>query len=61
MKIYLDECGVKRLIGRADIENDHIEPYLDVPLFGVTSIIFERFALGLVTNIGADGSVKVER
>jgi hypothetical protein len=61
MKVYLDENGGKRLIGRADVPEEH-GPTLEIPLFGPASCIAERFTLGTVTHLPAGGgSLIVER
>lgn len=58
MKVYLDDVGDKRLIGRADVPDGH-GPVFEVPLFGPTSIIVEKFALGTVTHMPAGGGAPV--
>lgn len=58
MKVYLDDGGDKRLIGRADVPDGH-GPVYEVPLFGAASVIAERFALGTVTHLPAGGGAPV--
>jgi hypothetical protein len=55
MKVYLDQGGKKRLIGRADIEDDGM-PVFRVRLFGAASSITDDYAMGTVTHLPADGS-----
>jgi hypothetical protein len=61
VKVYVDDGGEKRLIGRADLSPDS-KPVLEVRLFGVHAIICEQFTIGTVTRLpaGAAGPV-VER
>lgn len=54
MKVYRDENGEKRLIGRADIPAD-VGPIYEVPLFGAASTIVEQYAIGTVTHLPAGG------
>ncbi len=54
MKVCLDDGGEKRLIGRADVPDEH-GPALEVPLFGPASIIAERFTIGTVTHLPPNG------
>jgi hypothetical protein len=58
MKVYLDENGSKRLVGRADVP-EGTGPVYEVPLFGAASIIAERFTIGAVTHRPAGGSLPV--
>ncbi len=61
MKVYMDECGEKRLVGRADIPAD-TGPVYEVPIFGAASIIRERFTIGTVTHLSAGSAApNVER
>jgi hypothetical protein len=54
LKVYLNEAGEKRLIGRADVPDD--APLLiSVPLFGGSSIVREHFEIGTVTHVPAGG------
>jgi hypothetical protein len=52
MKVYRDENGEKRLIGRADIP-ENVGAVFDVPLFGRSSTIKESFVVGVVTSYTA--------
>lgn len=56
MKVYLDEDGERRLVGRADISEAE-GPAFEVPLFGPTSIIVETFTIGVVTHVTWEGLV----
>ena len=58
VKVYLDDDGNKRLVGRADVP-DGQGPVYEVPLFGPTSIIVETFALGTVTHMPTGGGAPV--
>ena len=58
MKVYLDEGGHKRLVGRADLPED-CGPVYEVPMFGAASTIAERFTIGNVTLIPAGGGAPV--
>jgi len=60
VKVYLDESGEKRLIGRADVPED-CGPVFEVPLFGAASTIAEQFTIGTVTHFLAGGGPVVER
>ncbi len=60
MKVYVGEPGDYRLIGWADIPDDH-EPVLNVPLFGASSIIMESFSICAVTHLPEGGGLRVER
>jgi hypothetical protein len=61
MKVYLDDGGDMRLIGRGDVPNEH-GPVYEVALFGAASIIVERFTIGAVTHLPAGGRLpNVER
>jgi hypothetical protein len=61
VKVYLDENGEKRLIGRAEVPED-CGPVFEVPLFGAASTIAERFAVGTVTRLPEGvGAPVVER
>jgi hypothetical protein len=50
VKVYLDDCGDKRLIGRVDVPDGH-GPVYEVPLFGAASVIVEQFTVGTVTHL----------
>lgn len=58
MKVYLDEDGNKRLVGRADVSED-AGPVYEVPLFGAASAIVECFAIGAVTHLPEGGDAPV--
>ena len=58
MKVYLDESGEKRLIGRADVPDDGA-PVYEVSLFGAASTIAESFTVGTVTHLPNDGGAPV--
>ena len=61
MKVYLDEGGERRLIGRADVPDEGAPVYV-VPLFGPVSIIEETFTIGAVTHLPeGSGAPVVER
>ena len=61
MKVYWDEEGERRLIGRADIPDD-VGPVYKVHLFGASSTITEHFIVGAVTNFGPEqGDIQVEK
>jgi hypothetical protein len=60
MKVYLDEFGEKRLIGRADVPAD-VGPVLKVPLFGPKSIITDAYTISTVTRFPSGGAPVVER
>lgn len=51
MRVFIDENGERRLVGRADIPDDVGNVY-KIHLFGPTSIIREEFAVGTVTHLG---------
>ncbi len=58
MKVYLDESGERRLIGRADVPED-CGPVFEVPMFGAASTIAESFAIGAVTHLPDGGGAPV--
>ncbi len=61
MKVYLDENGDKRLVGRADVP-DNAGPVFRAPMFGAASIIVEPFVIGAVTHSPEGGGAPmVER
>ena len=61
MKVYLDDAGEKRLMGRADIPDD-VGAVYEVHLFGASSTITDHFTIGTVTHLGSEpGSIQVER
>jgi hypothetical protein len=51
MRVFLDDGGEKRLLGRADIPGD-VGAVYEVRLFGPSSIIREAFTVGTVTQLG---------
>ena len=58
MKVYLDDGGERRLIGRADLaESDG--PVYEAPLFGPVSVIAEHFTIGTVTHLPESGGAPV--
>lgn len=61
MKVYVNDADGPRLIGRADVPEDHPSAVYEVPLFGAASIIMESFALGTVSHPVPGGQLKVER
>lgn len=58
MKVYVNDAGSMRLIGRADVPAEN-GPVLDVPLFGPASVIVERYSLGSVTHLPKGGGEPV--
>lgn len=54
MKVYLDEGGEKRLIGRADVPEE-CGPVFEVPFFGAVSTLAEQFTIGAVTHFPPGG------
>lgn len=61
MKVYSDEGGTWRLIGRADIEDDGL-PVYRLFLFGTASTITDDYAFCTVTHLSGDsGPPVVER
>ena len=61
MKVYLEENGETRLVGRADVPAGH-GPVLEVPVPDASSVVTERFTVGTVTHIPvAGGAPVVER
>ena len=62
MKVYLDENGDRRLIGRAEVPAD-CGPVFEVPMFGAAApAVVESFTVGTVTHLpdggGAGGSAQ---
>lgn len=55
MKVYRDDDGEKRLIGRADVP-EHAGPIYEVRLFGAASTIVDRFTIGTVTHLPRGGA-----
>lgn len=61
MRVFLDDGGAKRLIGRADIPND-VGAVYERCLFGPAAIIREQFTVGTVTHLGpGQDDLAVER
>jgi len=58
VKVYLDEGGERRLIGRADVPEDN-GPVYEVLLFGGASSIAESFTVGSVTHLPDGGGPPV--
>ena len=61
MKVYVNDTDGNRLLGRADIPQDHPGAVYEVPLFGPVSIIMERFTIGTMSTPAAGGEWNVER
>ncbi len=57
MKVYLDDAGERRLVGRADLP-DWLPAY-EVPIFGAASVRVETFAIGAVTHLPEGGGAPV--
>jgi hypothetical protein len=60
MKVYENEDGSKRLVGRAEVPDD-VGPVLEIPLFGAASVIVERYTIATVTHSLPGGQISVER
>ena len=61
MKVYVFDDSGYRLVGRADVP-DEGSPVYEVPLFGLTSVIKERFTISAVTHLQPGSSLPtVER
>jgi len=61
VKVYLDEAGEQRWVGRADIPDDVGFVY-EVHLFGASSTITDHFTVGTVTHLGAEPEdIQMER
>jgi len=58
MKVYLDDAGEKRLLGRADVPED-VGAVYELPLFGAASTIVEHFTIGTVTHLPEGGGLPV--
>lgn len=54
MDVYAEDGGEMRLVGYADVPGD-AGPVFEVPLFGPTSVIRERFTIGTVTHLPESG------
>jgi hypothetical protein len=52
LKVYADDGGFKRLLGRAEIEDDG-GPVYRVYLFGAASTISAHFTVATVTHLGS--------
>ncbi|MGK7869761.1 hypothetical protein [Falsiroseomonas sp. E2-1-a20] len=55
MKVYLDNVGERRLIGRADVPSE-AGPVWIVRLFGSALIIKEHYTIGTVTHVPDGGA-----
>jgi hypothetical protein len=60
MKVYVERDGAQRWVGRADVP-DMADGHFEVPLFGASATIVERFAVGSLAHHRPDGQVTVER
>ena len=60
VKVYLDDDGGKKLVGRADVP-EGAGPVLEVPMAGAVSSGTERFVIGTVTRFLVGGAPVVER
>jgi hypothetical protein len=60
MKVFSKATGDTLLIGRCDVPDDG-ELAFDVPLFGVKTIIMQRFGIGEVNIFRPDGTYTTER
>ena len=58
MKVYRDEDGERRLIGRADVPEGN-GPVFEVLLFRGASAIAESFTVGTVTHLPQGGGAPV--
>ena len=58
MKVYLDDSGQKRLLGRADVPDD-TGPVYQVLLFGSASTIADQFTIGTVTSLPLGGGAPI--
>lgn len=58
MKVYVDDDGGRRLVGRADVP-EHCGPAYEVRLFGSAAIIAENFMIGSVTHLPPSGGAPV--
>ena len=58
MKVYLEEGGERRLIGRSDLPED-CGPVYEAPMFGAAATIVESLAVGTVTHLPDGGGVPV--
>ena len=58
MKVYVDDAGEKRLIGRADVP-EHCGPVFEVPMFEADSTMVESFTVGSVPHLPEGGGLPV--
>ena len=58
MKVYVDDDGCRRLVGRADVP-EGCGPVFEVPMFETASTIAEVFTVGAVTHPPAGGGAPV--
>lgn len=58
MRVYLDQGGERRLIGRADLPDD-CGPVYGVPAVKEAFAITEEFAVGTVTRLPEGGGAPV--
>ena len=58
MKVYTDDDGGRRLIGRADVPDD-CGPVYEVPAVTEALAITEEFAIGTVTHLPESGGTPV--
>lgn len=58
MKVYLDDAGEKRRLGRAEVPED-VGAVYEVALFGAASTIVDHFTIGTVTHLPAGGGAPV--
>ncbi len=58
MRVYLDDNGEKRLVGRADVPVGH-GPVLEIPVPGAMAVVAERFTIGTVTHVPAGGGAPI--
>ena len=58
MKVYTDDAGSRRLIGRADVPGDCGSVY-EVPVVREALAVTEEFAVGMVTHLPEGGGAPV--
>ena len=58
MKVYTDDDGARRLIGRADVPDD-CGPVYEVPVVREALAVTEEFAIGTVTHLPEGGGAPV--
>ena len=56
MKVYLDDTGEKRILGRAEVP-EAAGAVFALSLSGAASTIVERFTIGTVTHLSEGGGV----